>query len=56
MATTTAAAPPPYVDPWALVIFTFAGTSPSTVTLARLINPVWIALGVGSVAGRVAPP
>jgi hypothetical protein len=29
MATTTAAAPPPYVDPWALVMFTFAGASPS---------------------------
>jgi hypothetical protein len=31
MATTTAAAPPPYVDPWALVIFTFAGTSPPVI-------------------------
>jgi hypothetical protein len=28
MATTTAAAPPPYVDPWALVVFTVASGSP----------------------------
>ena len=38
MATTTAAAPPPYVDPWALTMFTPASTSPANCPRLGLIS------------------
>jgi hypothetical protein len=34
MATTTAAAPPPYVDPWAVMMFTLASSSPANLPWA----------------------